>query len=733
MTTLSSHPKKLPATVLTADTSFSLEVDFPADPQIAEATAVTEGFLVRLGLRREEGAAWPVAVRKAAAPLAAGGYCLKSTDCGVVLEASEPEGVRCGLMALLEHLGVRWYDPFGEPLLPKLPIRLPALEETRAPSFPYRGLHLCGVPDQYDETMAQWMSFQRMNRKLTHIPHLSRVEEALKRQGIAPDTTVHSYSHWIADRKYFETHPGFFSLIDGKRVRHEEGGQLCLSNKAMRAALLSEVRAFLDAHPGAAVVGICPNDGLGWCECGDCLALDSESDRREGKVNGRVARFLEAVCGELAASHPGVLVGHYSYANFGDFHLALEKPPSNLLVSCTTFRCHRHAISDERCPTNQKLYARLKGLRRKIRHVYIYDYLFHRWNGLPQPQWRVIGRDLQTHARLGIDGYLSEVSPRAANAGDFAAGHLPLYLLARLLYDRTLSMDALLDDYTARRYGAAAAPMRSLLALWERAVENMNGCLRHMGDDLERLMSPELVREGRGLLAQAARLACGPHRDAVASETQLFEGWVEILRQRREARELPSRAALLPMEAFARDRDNPAADAAGLVFLDHALKTRPQEGRTTARLYAGGGRLAIVIECGEPKMACVADRPGNAAKAVYDESENVEIFLRDGSDASLCYHILISISGGHCAAESKANRWNWNWEGGYRVETRRFERHWKVFFEIPLGKINARDHVAFTLIRNRCTDGRKISGVPDGGVFFFLDNYLELALPEERL
>lgn len=705
---------------LFAGMKFFVEGTFPSDPQVTGAVEMTREFLSRMGLEESEDAVWRVRVlRNAVSP--AGGYRLRGAADGVVVEASDAEGVRCGLMALLQRLGVRWYDLAEEPSLPPLPVALPSFEENAEPSFPYRGLHICAGAHHYDDALVRWMSFHRMNRKLAHVYQLPHVGETLKKRGIAPDTTVHSYSEWVPDKKFFATNPEFFSLLDNRRIKNGEGGQLCHSNKEMRAAFVREVRAFLDGHPEIAIIGVCPNDGYGWCECEECRKLDTPEDRATGKVNARVADFLEDVCAEILKTHPNVLVGHYAYSNFIDFHKALKHPPSNLMVSCTTSRCYRHAINDPQCPTNRRVAVRLWELRERVPHVYVYDYMYYRWEGLPHPQWRVVEQDVAAYAKMGLDGYMTETG----GAASFAEGHLVLYILAQLLYDRHADVEALLGDYCTKRFGKAAKSMRAYLAFWEEAIAGMDGCLIRGRDDLERLIPPKVAADGRRLLDDAIR--ADPGNGAVQHESAMFDRWAHILRERRQAAR-PTQINVLPMEEFERERNGMATRSDGLLFLDHTLKIPPAEHPSRARFYSDGKSLGIVIDCEERYPEKAKDRPGNSAGEVYG-SDNVEIFLRDGSQDSICYHILISISGGHCASECQGTRWNWAWEGDYQATVKRSHDRWKVFFEIPLSKINAKKMVALTLIRNRHVDDWEKTGIPDGGVFFNVKDYLEMVVP----
>ncbi|HWL53375.1 MAG TPA: DUF4838 domain-containing protein [Chthoniobacteraceae bacterium] len=712
---------------LAAGETFSITGD-SRSPEEERALTLARDLFSRLGLIPAAEGRWRIDLGQRP-PAAPGSYHL-SFDAETTqwqVKAGDGEGTRLALMRLLHRLGVRWFDPSAPVSLPQLPLELESFREEHTPSFPYRGLHICAGSHHYDETLADWMSFQGMNRKLTHVGELAVVGEALVERGLAPDTTVHSYSDWISDAGYLASNPEFFSLLGGRRVRHKEGGQLCLSSEAMRAAFIGNLRAFMGEHPETAVLGICPNDGYGWCECEPCRALDSEDDRETGHVNRRVALFIETVCEAMKESHPRLVIGHYSYSNFSDFHLYLKAPPSNLLVSATTFRCYSHAIDDAGCPHNRPLWERIEGLRRHLEHVYIYDYLFYRWHGLPQANWRVVEADIAAYERLGIRGYLTEAPPPTAEK--YGSAHLVLYIIARLLQDRRQTASQLLEDYCAHRFGPAAEAMRRYFDALADGVAAMEGCLKRAGDSFERSFTPEVIARAGAALAEAARIVDDRSSEALKEERERFEGWI-ALRETRSRNACPSQIAAAPLKEGVFHLPPEERRASSLLFLDYTLKVPPASSQTWANAYADEGNIAFVIECEEEAMEHAQTRPGCDAGAVYG-SESVEIFILDGKDPELCYHFLVSIAGGHAASECSGTRWNWSWQGGQTVHVERLEDRWRVFFSVPRKNVGleAGKECRFTLARNRRNLTQGMSGVPNGGVFFQTNEYLAMTLP----
>lgn len=701
--------------------------------EVTEAIATADRLLGRMGLVRSEDAAELTLQLTDEAGRGTGGYSLEidPEKRWVRIGASGSEGFRCGIYQFLEALGVRWFSPADSPILPRLPVTLEPLRQSGEPSFAYRGLHICG-PNHYDRPVAEWMSFLGMNRKLTHHEEVGMLGGELAALGLSPDTTVHSYAFWIPDGDHFADHPEWFSLVGGRRIRHREGGQLCVSNVQMREQLVRNVERFVNENPGVSVVGVCPNDGRGWCECDACAAMDTAEDRTHDAVNGRVARFLGAVCTQIAARCPHVKVGHYSYSNFRDFHHALVDAPANLLVSCTlSGRCFKHAIDDAACPVNLPLWRRLEQLKAKLGHVYVYDYYVHNWQHLPAPIGRTVAADFAAYHKLGIAGFLSEVNPAAAPS--YQSFHLPLYLAGRILYGVDADVDAVMDDYCRKRFGGAAPAMRGYFEALEAGLARMDGCFTHDPGDFERMFTASVRRQAEGHLDQAAaavEVREGAEDEAedeaeahrrVDDERKLFETWCRI------ADERPRYRIEQPIAPAAFDGLSIASDAAAedrLVLLDKVTLLPPPRNQTFVSVHAEEGRIGFLIDCWEAAMDRLAVREGNTLSAVFG-SDNVELFLAgDASDKEL-YHILINPAGYHCASACRGTRWNWSWSGGYRVETARFSDRWRVMFSIPRASVQSERAFSFTIARNRRIDGRnEITGTPGGGVFFARSKYL---------
>lgn len=702
-------------------TTFCIINPFKED-EIEKAVKNTIKIFKKIGLiLKKEG---EVKIELTKTKLPEGAYHLKIIphEKKIVIKSENEEGFRCGLYSFLEFIGVRWFSPEMKIVLPNLPITLYPLEEKNIPSFPYRGLHICGSPFHFDKKVAEWMNFLKMNRKLTHHEEVDIIGKELLKLGLKPDTTVHSYSFWISDDRYFQKHPEWFALVGGKRITQKEGGQLCLANKEMRNEFVENIKKFLDKHPEISIVGICPNDGYGWCECEKCRMLDSKLDRKKGTVNGRVADFVSDIAERLKKINTKILVGHYSYSNFADFYLEKENFPDNIIISCTLWRCFKHSIDNPNCHVNRPIYERIKKLRGKFKHLYVYEYYTYHWNYLPAPIWKVVRDDMLAYHKLGCDGFLSEVGP--AKNSSYKSFHLALYVASKYLYSINTDLESILEDYCEKRFGPAKNIMLQYFKTLEEGMEKMDTCFTHKPEDFEKMFTSN-VRKKAGLLLEKAVLKTKTTKDYeknVKEEKKLFDLWNKIAIERPMYR-YSSKITPLPLNELKMKSNRKDK----LVLVENVSLIPPRRNKTFLSVYADKENIGFLIECYEQAMDKLTIKKSNTLEAVY-ESDCIEIFLSNARNTDTIYHIMINAGGYNCASECKGTRWNWSWNGNYTANVKIFHKRWIVFFTIPKVSIGANKKFYFSVVRNRKINGWEITGIPEGGAYFNPEKYLEVSL-----
>ncbi len=623
----------------------------------------------------------------------------------VIVTGSE-EGLRCGLYTLMNALGFHWFSPNEPMILPGSEVRpdLSGLAGLHKPGFVYRGLHICG-PGHFDDTVAQWMSFNRFNRKLTHMQELKQIGSRLNELGLRPDTTVHAYDLLIPDQKYFKSHPEFFAWVGGKRIPQGKGGQLCLSNLEMREVFARELLDRIKEHPEVGLYGFCPNDGYGHCECEKCRALDTPDDRKKNLVNGRVADFVADICARIAKVRPDVMLGHYSYSNFSDFLDLLKEPPENLTVSFTSFHCYSHSLFDPSCPTNQSHLARLEAIRKKVKHIYVYDYFSYMWHQLPAPYWDAMCGDFRNYRRLGLDGLMSECSS-ADNSAEWDTQWPNFYLAGRLFWNPELGRKDVFSEICRARYGKGAAAMENYYETLQQAVTDRKVCIDKKPQRFKEFFTPDVQKKCADALKNAAKAA--PDNPFIAKEQKIFASQCENYSLRGKYQSPASvKAGKL------------TGDPLKLWLTDRSTQLPNLENDTKVWLSADGEKIHFRFQMNETRMKSL-----KTVKSVYG-GDCIELFLDDGLNPQKCYHFIFDSDGQFIASECEGTRWNWSWKHNAEIRAEKTPDAWILNVTIPRKDIHAEKGFGFTVIRNRYAGGKwDITGTPDGGAFFTPSKYI---------
>lgn len=192
--------------------------------------------------------------------------------------------------------------------------------------------------------------------------------------------------------------------------------------------------------------------------------------------------------------------------------------------------------------------------------IYDYDQSMLVWRDLPNPSHMAFKQDVQHYRRAGILGVNTE--SRMALATTFTN----FYLRARLLWNPDENVEALLDDFYARFYGPAAAPMKEywsrIFRAWETTIvtehEQFAAPAIYNRDLLEDIKKPLRVAE-----AAAAPLA---QRTDLSRDEQLY---LDRLRFTRLGYEIMDNYVAMS-DAAARDADYALAVEKGKA----ALKAR---------------------------------------------------------------------------------------------------------------------------------------------------------------
>ena len=432
----------------------------------------------------------------------------------LILTGGRPRGTMYAVYEFLEDfVGCHWLDRRTE-VIPSTPtLTIPEIEVRDKPHFWHRQLHSpTGSPDDH------WLFLVR--NKNFRYDFRGRAEDDFFPEGAfspvsSPRTSIHSFSTFVSGEEWFETHPEYFSLVNGKRVPALTGagpGQLCLTHPDVRRLTIAKLREFIEADRAeAAAAGVAPPKSY-WitqndvyrahCECDDCQAIAS----REGGESGPLIEFLNAVGADIAEDYPEVLVGTLAY-NLTSTPPKHVRPRDNVLIGWCDVYSKVDGIRPLEDPLNARNHAEVTGWgkiapRLAIGDDYWTSLGFYKYFPTPYAMIDCVAKDLRLFADQGAESVFVE-TPDYMDAGQ---QFIPLkfWLGYQLLVDPHQPVEPLIETFMSGYFGRAAEPMREYLRYQRQRIDTDAG-FQKLRDEPHKLgyLDPEFFETSQALFDRA--------------------------------------------------------------------------------------------------------------------------------------------------------------------------------------------------------------------------------------
>ena len=279
---------------------------------------------------------------------------------------------------------------------------------------------------------------------------------------IGHDLTYHAFPSY----KYAKNNSWpkvIMPVINGKKItklpdpkRPELYWQPCYSNPETAKIAVANLLEYLKKRPGTLYVSLGCNDNAGYCECASCMKMDrSATDRSQSYFT-----FINRVLNEVCKVYPDLIVSVFAYDR-------TYLPP--------TFKLHKNAMVvlciDFHSCILPEMYAKHKRAitewGQKAGMLGVWDYSW----GFPYPAPRLYApHDLNMLKMLHENkarGYFGESLLSNAYEGP------KQYLIARYLWDSSLDMKKVEEEWYIRCVGKKAAPyLKAYFKVWNDYYAN---------------------------------------------------------------------------------------------------------------------------------------------------------------------------------------------------------------------------------------------------------------------
>ncbi len=387
----------------------------------------------------------------------------------VRLRGRTPRAAVYAVYGFLEELGCRWFAPrykfyrgIGHEHVPRLKQFEPAVgKRSWTPTFIYRKKLIEEAQTHtLSNTVAliEWMAKNRLNvlSAPLNYQHENRfcwedVREKLtpeaQKRGLVIEVGGHGYENFLHHEMFYDKHPDWFALLDGKRSR-DPHAVFNTANPAAMRIFVTRVMAWLREHPEVEIFSLLPPDGTLWSE--------DAASRLQGSPSERQALVTLAVWRALRRQKLNIILSTTAYHNHANYPENMRIPSDVLVDVAPFYQSYREPIFD---PTTKHNASHLKELSQWIQNhdgpVSLYSYYRkYFWMSKPVVFPGLMWSEMSYLRDRGVAGIGMYSEP-----GDWLTYELQHYLHAQLAADTAQDINALVQDYCEMRFGAAADAM----------------------------------------------------------------------------------------------------------------------------------------------------------------------------------------------------------------------------------------------------------------------------------
>ena len=416
-----------------------------------------------------------------------------SIDAGrIVIGGDNERGVVYGVYELLERLGCRWYYPTMDPKDPEIVPKLDIVAFERgamaiASPIPTRINNASSFFFDIDpEVMIKQLDiamkarYNGMGWQCDHRTYVGDQYKELEAAGVIPEIKnrgmmlhgpAHSFPHFLPNERYFEDHPEWFGMRDGKRVPQVYGGaQFCWWNAEARKTFIDNAEQFILESPAIDIFCTLSFDGGPACECPEC---------KKSTPGDLVFQLLNELIERLAVSAP-----HVRVETSGGYNPVHEPPQVNRaddrlrIVWAHWGRHHGMGFDDPAyCWLDNLEIWRKAAVGGLTLCMYYTDNFATPW--ISAPYESVVEGDRRYILDKHVDGIYMLMWPK----GYWWNHSFNNYMAGRCFYDADLAPREVLRDYAANYYGPDAGPL--VLAYYEQWADEINLPYRVKDDSRE--------------------------------------------------------------------------------------------------------------------------------------------------------------------------------------------------------------------------------------------------------
>jgi hypothetical protein len=407
-------------------------------------------------------------------------YCNSGPD--ILIYGGKMRGTMYGVMSFLENeFGCRWYTPSVNIVPQKKDFDFNWFDHSEKPGVRVRN-------DFYFEAFDPvWAARNKVNGAM-----------GFRQQpgGVESYWAVHTFYPLMPPEEFYDKHPEYYSLIDGKRIYQQ--AQLCLTNPDVLGIITERIKNRIRESPEYLIYDVSQNDWHNPCQCERCQAIVSREGSESGPIIWFVNQVAESVEKEFFDKFIGTLA--YQYTRTPPKEI---RPRNNVVVRlCSIECCFAHDFKS--CPENSSFLTDLRNWSALAPHLYIWDYVVNFSHYImPYPNFSVLQSNIQTFRENNSIGIMEQASYQG-RGGEFS--ELRAYLISRLLWNPDCDVEKVINDFMYGYYGRSGKFIRQYFDLLQGRINAETHIHLGLSPDDE-IFSDDFVSESCQIFEEAGKVA----------------------------------------------------------------------------------------------------------------------------------------------------------------------------------------------------------------------------------
>lgn len=253
---------------------------------------------------------------------------------------------------------------------------------------------------------------------------------------------VHTLHRLLPPERYFATHPEYYALRNGVRMKD----QLCLSNPEVLSHVSNALQLEIIQRPNEKYWSVSQMDNYNYCECEKCAHIDAE----EGSHSGSIIRFVN----EIAKLFPDKVISTLAY-QYSRTAPKVTKPLPNVnIMLCTIEENRAKSLAGTGFEKDLAEWSKIS------QNILIWDYVINFSHMvMPFPNWPTLQENIQLFKKYGVNMLFEQ----GYNNSSSEMQELRCFLLSKWMWDPTLDADMLTNLFLSHYYGAAGPMVNEIL------------------------------------------------------------------------------------------------------------------------------------------------------------------------------------------------------------------------------------------------------------------------------